>query len=61
MITTYKVKLIEGEKSLKQEIELVGDNKEEIILETTEIYLKLKPFCLKESITKTGLGGKIIC
>lgn len=57
MISIYKIKIIEGEKSIKQEIELQGDNKEEILSETLDIYKKLKPFCLQESISKSGLGG----
>lgn len=52
MITQYKIKLVEGERSVKQEIELVGDNKEEIITETKDIYSKLKPFCLNETVIK---------
>ena len=56
MITQYKIKIIEGEKSVKQEIELLGDDKEEIIKEVKDVYLKVKPFCVSESISK--LGGK---
>ena len=56
MITRYKIKLIEGEKSVKQEIELEGDNKEEIVTETKSIYNLLKPFCVNESLNKSGVN-----
>lgn len=52
MIKEYKIKIFEGEKSVKQEIELIGDNKEEIISEIKDLYEKLKPFCLRETISK---------
>jgi len=55
MITTYKIKIIEGEKTVKQEIELEGTDKEEIINETKDVYNKLKPFCLNESLKKAGI------
>jgi len=55
MITSYKIKLFEGEKSVKQEIELIGDNKDEIVTATKELYTLLKPFCLKETLDKQGL------
>jgi hypothetical protein len=55
MITNYKIKLIEGEKSLKQEIEIEGDNKEEIISEVQDIFTKIKPFCHRETLIKAGI------
>ena len=55
MIRSYKIKIIEGEKTVKQEIELEGDNKEEVINETLEVYNRLKPMCLRETMSKAGM------
>lgn len=55
MISEYKIKIVEGEKSVKQEIELRGDNKEEIVKECKELYGLLEPFCKSESIKKLGV------
>lgn len=53
-IKNYKVKLFEGEKSVKQEIELEGDNLEEISKESRRLYESLEGFCLAKSIKKLG-------
>lgn len=55
MIRSYKIKIIEGEKTVKQEIELEGDTREEIITETIELYNRLKPVCLRETMNKAGI------
>jgi hypothetical protein len=55
MIRTYKVKIIEGEKSVKQEIELEGDSKEEIVSETLDLFNRLRPFCQQETFKKSGV------
>lgn len=48
----YKIKIIEGEKSVKQEIEVEGGTKEECITEIRDIYKQLKPFCKAETLEK---------
>jgi hypothetical protein len=55
MITEYEVKIIEGEKSVKQEIKVRGDSKDEAVNEVRDIYLKLKPFCQIETVGKSGV------
>jgi len=55
MIKEYKIKLNEGEKSLKQEIEVVGDNKDEAISEIKDMYLKLEGFCKTKTLQKSGV------
>ena len=56
MIKSYKIKLIEGEKSVKQEIELEGDNQEEIVAETKRVFELLQPFCLRQTLIKSGVN-----
>ena len=58
MIKEYKIKLIEGEKSLKQEIEVVGNDKDESISEIKDIYLKLEGFCRTKTLSKSGVLEK---
>lgn len=51
-IKSYKVKIVEGEKSVKQEIELEGDNRDEIIAETKLLFNSISPFCKSKTLDK---------
>lgn len=52
MIRSYKAKIIEGEKTVKQEVEVEGDIKEDVVNEIKEMYKALEPFCKAKSIEK---------
>ena len=52
MIKEYKVKIFEGEKSVKQEVEVIGDTQEEVVKATQEVYKELEKFCKLKTLEK---------